>query len=95
MRLIDTETGFFVEFTDFSTVPPYAILSHTWDSKGEQTYQEVREIQESYKRGTRQASNPREHGSVTSPVPESQPPPDDVVPSDGQCDSRDKGALLP
>ncbi|KAI1790889.1 heterokaryon incompatibility protein-domain-containing protein [Ganoderma leucocontextum] len=50
MRLIDTETGFFVDFPDFSTAPPYAILSHTWDPKGEQTYQEVREIQERFKR---------------------------------------------
>ncbi|KAI1797060.1 heterokaryon incompatibility protein-domain-containing protein [Ganoderma leucocontextum] len=45
MRLLDTHTGHFVEFYDISNIR-YAILSHTWDPRGEQTYQDVREIQE-------------------------------------------------
>nr|VWO96236.1 DNA gyrase subunit A (EC [Ganoderma boninense] len=48
MRLIDTHTGKFVEFVDTDKVPRYAILSHTWDPDGEQTYQEVLEIQGEY-----------------------------------------------
>ena len=44
MRLLDTETGLFVDFPDESKVPDYAILSHTWDPQGEQTYQELRTI---------------------------------------------------
>ncbi|PIL27502.1 hypothetical protein GSI_10653 [Ganoderma sinense ZZ0214-1] len=44
MRLLDTETGRFADFPDESKVPSYAILSHTWDPQGEQTYQELRTI---------------------------------------------------
>ena len=44
MRLLDTHTGHFVEVADISDTR-YAILSHTWDAAGEQTYEEVREIQ--------------------------------------------------
>ncbi|RDX45630.1 HET-domain-containing protein [Lentinus brumalis] len=44
MRLLSTETGHFVEINDPSKVE-YAILSHTWDPAGEQSYREVREIQ--------------------------------------------------
>ncbi|KAI1792656.1 heterokaryon incompatibility protein-domain-containing protein, partial [Ganoderma leucocontextum] len=47
MRLIDTETGRFVECVDSTTAPLYAILSHTWD-KREQSYQEVVKIQEAF-----------------------------------------------
>lgn len=84
MRLIDTKTGFFVDFPDFSMAPSYAILSHTWDSKGEQTYQDVREIQERYKRATRRAStNPRIYGPIANTVPEPELPPDkEMVPCD-------------
>ncbi|EIW52001.1 HET-domain-containing protein [Trametes versicolor FP-101664 SS1] len=39
MRLIDTETGqFHVVSNEFQV--PYAILSHTWDPQGEQTFQD-------------------------------------------------------
>ena len=47
MRLIDTETGLFVEI-DNPRDHIYAILSHTWNGRGEQSYQEVREIQRSF-----------------------------------------------
>ncbi|KAM5546150.1 hypothetical protein V8D89_000276 [Ganoderma adspersum] len=44
MRLLDTETGWFVEKDPETT--EYAILSHTWDTKeGEQTYKELKKIQ--------------------------------------------------
>ena len=51
MRLIDTETGEFVEFFDLAKIPPYAILSHTWESvpPGEQSCQDVIRIQEKYR----------------------------------------------
>ena len=49
MRLIDTETGEFVEFVDLEKAPPFAILSHTWVRSGEQSYQEVVKIQERYR----------------------------------------------
>ncbi|EJF59911.1 HET-domain-containing protein, partial [Dichomitus squalens LYAD-421 SS1] len=48
MRLLDVDTGSFLYFTERDKTPPYAILSHTWDSAGEQTYQEVKDIQSSY-----------------------------------------------
>ncbi|PIL28775.1 hypothetical protein GSI_08819 [Ganoderma sinense ZZ0214-1] len=62
MRLIDTQTGRFVEFFDLSKIPPYAVLSHTWEPEpvGEQSYQEVVEIQRKFNVG---------HG-----LSESQPP---------------------
>ncbi len=46
IRVLDTQTGRFVELND-STPIEYAILSHTWDPSGEQTYQDVRRIQDS------------------------------------------------
>ena len=49
MRLIDTETGMFVEIINPAQTP-YAILSHTWDPEGEQSYQEVRKIQRSFEK---------------------------------------------
>ena len=59
MRLIDTKTGKFAEFTDSSTAPLYAILSHTWDKEhGEQSYQDVVRIQEKYGLAAHQSSNP-------------------------------------
>ena len=58
MRLIDTKTGEFVEFFDLAKIPPYAILSHTWESAppGEQPYQEVIRIQEKYRLLVRDSS---------------------------------------
>ena len=45
MRLLDTVTGQFVEVNDSGAVE-YAILSHTWNPKGEQTFKELNEIQQ-------------------------------------------------
>ncbi|KAI1786351.1 HET-domain-containing protein [Ganoderma leucocontextum] len=83
MRLLDTETGQFVEKDPEKTV--YAILSHTWDTeKGEQAYEELKKIQRRY--GTRSdvpQSRPRPEGG-TSPSPEQDrggPPPTPPPPS--------------
>ena len=47
MRLLDTTTCQFVDKNPKDTV--YAILSHTWDTKkGEQTYEELKKIQQCY-----------------------------------------------
>ena len=46
MRLLNTESGRFAEFPNPLKRPPYAILSYTWDPDGEQTYQELKEIQD-------------------------------------------------
>ena len=45
MRFLDTTTGEFVERDPRRT--RYAILSHTW-GKGEQTYEELKRIQQRY-----------------------------------------------
>ncbi|KAM5545461.1 hypothetical protein V8D89_000499 [Ganoderma adspersum] len=65
MRLLNTETGHFEEFVNADVVR-YAILSHTWDTKGEQTYQEVREIQKQYGRDGRRLhdSSPGDTSSI-------------------------------
>ena len=44
MRVIWTQTGEFHEIDPADY--PYAILSHTWEWRGEQTYQELKKIQE-------------------------------------------------
>ena len=49
MRLLNTHTGKFQDFQDNAAIPPYAILSHTWNENGEQTYQDVRKVQEASK----------------------------------------------
>ena len=48
MRLLDTRTGLFV-FVHNPREIRYAIVSHTWDPAGEQTYQDVLEIHKDYK----------------------------------------------
>ena len=50
MRLLDTRTGQFVEKDPEVTI--YAILSHTWDAKGEQTYGGLKKIQWRHKLGS-------------------------------------------
>nr|VWO94662.1 N/A [Ganoderma boninense] len=45
MRFLDTVTGQFVDRNPRDRTVKYAILSHTWSWEGEQTYQELREIQ--------------------------------------------------
>ncbi|KAH9847654.1 HET-domain-containing protein [Lenzites betulinus] len=47
MRLLDTHTGTFVWINSPSEVR-YAILSHTWSSEGEQSYQDLLKIQEAH-----------------------------------------------
>ncbi|KAI1786210.1 hypothetical protein LXA43DRAFT_1185299 [Ganoderma leucocontextum] len=70
MRLLDVETGQFVERDPENTV--YAILSHTWSFEGEQTYQELRKIQQRY---------PPKKYDPLQPTSPSHPPP--VVLSSG------------
>ena len=48
MRLLDTKTGQFVDKDPENEETVYAILSHTWDSNGEQKYEELRTIQRRY-----------------------------------------------
>ncbi|KAI1782983.1 heterokaryon incompatibility protein-domain-containing protein, partial [Ganoderma leucocontextum] len=45
MRLLDTYTGQFVEKDPGDTHTQYAILSHTWDQDGEQSYKQLKKIQ--------------------------------------------------
>ncbi|EJF56691.1 HET-domain-containing protein, partial [Dichomitus squalens LYAD-421 SS1] len=47
MRLLDTDTGLFVWVGDPRTAS-YAILSHVWDREGEQTYQDLLRLQQSF-----------------------------------------------
>ena len=52
MRLLDTETGQFVEKDPEDRKTVYAILSHMWDKEGEQTYyKELKKIQRRYAAG--------------------------------------------
>ena len=48
MRLLDTYTGQFVEKDPRDKATKYAILSHTWDSNGEQTQEQLKGIQKRY-----------------------------------------------
>ncbi|KAI1785157.1 hypothetical protein LXA43DRAFT_153444 [Ganoderma leucocontextum] len=57
MRLLDLSMSEFAEFNDPSTTPHYAILSHRW-AKKEQTYQDIRTIQESCERDRRASAAP-------------------------------------
>nr|VWP02349.1 Cwt1p [Ganoderma boninense] len=67
MRALDTETGQFVEIDleaidkDENPNTVYAILSHTWDSDGEQTYEELKNIQRRY---DPKFQKPRDHPDV-------------------------------
>ena len=47
MRLINC-SSYVLEERFGADIPPYAILSHTWDREGEQTYQELKNIQWRY-----------------------------------------------
>ncbi|TBU58540.1 hypothetical protein BD310DRAFT_926827 [Dichomitus squalens] len=47
MRLLDIDTGLFVWVGDPRTAS-YAILSHVWDREGEQTYQDLLRLQQSF-----------------------------------------------
>ena len=48
MRLLDTYTGQFVEKDPQNPNTVFAILSHTWDLDGEQSFQELSAIQKRY-----------------------------------------------
>ena len=48
MRLLDTKTGQCVEEHPKHLRAGYAILSHTWDPQGEQSYQDLKNIQRQY-----------------------------------------------
>ena len=82
MRLLDTKTGQFVEKDPETT--KYGILSHTWDKSSEQTYEELREIQQRYIPSQRRLIDPEvgasspysqqdRHGTSPKPPP-LQPP---------------------
>ncbi|TBU51379.1 hypothetical protein BD310DRAFT_982665 [Dichomitus squalens] len=69
MRLLDTHTGQFVEKDPEDKNTKFAILSHTWDPKGEQTFKQLKKIQKRYVLQS-QSSQPGAGGSqpVSSPV---------------------------
>ncbi|TBU43665.1 HET-domain-containing protein [Dichomitus squalens] len=81
MRVLDTETGQFVEIDHLTT--KYAILSHTWDHQnGEQTYAELKRIQDRYilRPGARPQNNALHRqdnpfSAATSPDSPSSPTP--------------------
>ena len=55
MRFLNTHTGQFVEKDPEKT--RYGILSHTWDDKGEQTYEELKKIQQQYVSASQTSQN--------------------------------------
>ncbi|PIL25285.1 hypothetical protein GSI_13174 [Ganoderma sinense ZZ0214-1] len=91
MRLVDTETGEFVDFVDLERTPPYAILSHTWDKDGEQSYQELVKIQEKYKP---QCPPSEEHGSANSHSDDPTAVPEVPTPSEERTTSSHSPLLL-
>ncbi|TBU37126.1 hypothetical protein BD309DRAFT_1084867 [Dichomitus squalens] len=68
MRFLNTRTGEFVERDPKET--EYAILSHVWDSQGEQSYMKLSEIQKRY---ILQAQCLL-HGTKSPPPPTAAPP---------------------
>ncbi|KAI1785150.1 HET-domain-containing protein [Ganoderma leucocontextum] len=99
MRLLDLITGDFVEFTNGpSTTPPYAILSHRWANE-EQTYQDIRGVQNSCKPNSRSAAAspphlpPSSSHDPTSTVLASSPtPPQSIWDSDSGLTEKVRGA---
>lgn len=85
MRVLDTETGQFVEVDPLTT--EYAILSHTWDRQnGEQTYAQLKRIQDRYILGPgarptphKDTSDRQDNLSSTSKPPDS--PSSAIVPT--------------
>ena len=91
MRLLDTETGQFVEKDPEARETVYAILSHTWDKGGEQTFEELKKIQWRYSRGPQAQQGGRvDPKACTSSYPSSKydqlgpspPPPPPRLPDD-------------
>ena len=71
MRVVNTATGHFVEIDPNNRKIKYAILSHTWRRKGEQTYQQLRDIQTRY---TPLESDDDSSDDNSSSEDDSQPP---------------------
>ncbi|KAI1786356.1 HET-domain-containing protein [Ganoderma leucocontextum] len=71
MRLLDTDTGQFVQKDPKRTV--YAILSHTWDTeRGEQTFEQLKTIQRRYEPSTSSSPEQDRDGPPPTPPPPSQ-----------------------
>ena len=68
MRLLDTYTGQFFEKDHKNT--EYAILSHTWNHEGEQSYHDLRRIQARFT-STRSGLPPPSHTQEDPPLPPS------------------------
>ncbi|KAM5546185.1 hypothetical protein V8D89_000311 [Ganoderma adspersum] len=66
MRLLNTKTGQFVNKNPEKT--RYAILSHTWRKKGEQTYEQLRSIQQHYAPVTQTPQDGRPRGPQGGPL---------------------------
>ena len=65
MRLLDAHSGQFVDRDSKDKKTVYAILSHTWNPKGEQTFGELREIQKRY--AQKSSESPVDDGKPTFP----------------------------
>ncbi|TBU37123.1 hypothetical protein BD309DRAFT_1084866 [Dichomitus squalens] len=74
MRFLNTRTGEFVERDPKET--EYAILSHVWDSQGEQSYMKLSEIQKRYNLQARCLL----HGTKSPPPTAAPPAPPDFSP---------------
>ncbi|KAM5546026.1 hypothetical protein V8D89_000152 [Ganoderma adspersum] len=88
MRLLDTGTGKFVDKDPRKDVNlKYAILSHTWDPEGEQTYQVLRKIQQRNDPKDRIHDQPSEITSPKQPSPVSAATPTLISPGKHREDS--------
>ena len=74
MRLLNVWSGQFVEKDPRDPETKYAILSHTWDSDGEQTYQELTEIQKRYPPEDQLAQSPDDVRVESGPPSPGHPP---------------------
>ena len=72
MRVLDTYTGQLVDINPRDRAKKYAILSHTWDLEGEQTYGELRAIQQQYTTNRPSVPSNPQTVPITSHI--SQPP---------------------
>ena len=51
MHLLNAQSLALESFLDESKRPDYAILSHTWDTGGEQTYEQLKKVQQRHHPG--------------------------------------------
>lgn len=92
MRVLDTKTCQFIEIDpealtfDENTrkyqTPVYAILSHTWNADGEQTYKQLKKIQQRYASHSQISRGPpeeQEGGTASSPSKQEPDPPPSAV----------------